>query len=286
MKSKRIEIFLLLLPAVLFLIVFRLYPIFTAFATSLFRTAGVHRQFAGISNYRAIFTDPFILESFYITLKFNLIINPVQTLIALIMALFLYAKMRGKTVFKIIFFAPVVIPMAVASVIWLRMLDPHSGLINGIITAVGLPPQKFLASPQQALGCIIAMATWKGVGFWMVFFLAGLQNIPASILDSAKVDGAGYLRTLLFIILPLLKRTTAFVLAADTAVNLLLFAPVYMMTRGGPLGTTNLLMYEAYKTAFVYLDWGKASSITVVATFVSLAAVFLEIRMLRAHHEY
>lgn len=286
MRAKRLEIVLLLLPALTFVVVFRVFPLVTALITSFHRYFGPHKSFIGLDNYRFIFSDPFILDSMRNTLLFNVITNPVQTLIALFLALLIFHIKRGQKIFKMIFFLPVVVPMSVASITWLRMLDPQSGLINGILSALGLPMQRFLTSERQALECIIAMVTWKGVGFWMIFFLAGLQNIPISIVESARVDGANYFQTLLFIIIPLLKRTIIFVLAADTAINFLLFAPVYMMTRGGPLGSTNLLMYEAYKTAFVYLDWGRASAITITTAIISLLAILIETKVLQARYEY
>lgn len=285
-KTPYAEIAFLLFPALAFLVVFRIYPLIKAIETSMFHTIGNLRHYVGIRNYIALFSDPLILESFRVTLVFSAIINPVQTVIALLLAVLLSGRAKTSIFFKGIFFIPVVVPMAVAAVIWARMLDPDFGIINGILTRLGLPAQPFLTSPRQALGGIIAMATWKGVGFWMVFFLAGLQNIPREVLESALVDGANLLQRFWYVTLPLLKRTAAFVLAADTAINFMLFAPVYMMTRGGPAGSTNLLIYEAYKTAFVYRDWGRACALTVIIAVVSFSCILMELRILQASHEY
>ena len=283
---KYVELFAFLLPALSLLFVFRIYPFIQAFLTSLHQIWGTKSKYIGIHNYISIFTDPLIIESFKITLIFSALINPIQVILALILAISIARPIRGQAIFKVIFFVPVVIPMAVASTVWMKMLDPNFGLVNGILKSVGLPPQPFLTSPKQALGCIIAMATWKGVGYWMIFFLAGIKAIPATLLESALVDGANHFQRFWFVTLPLLKRPLTFVLAADTAVNFLLFAPIYMMTRGGPAGSTNLLIYEAYKTAFVYLDWGRASALAIVIAILSLLIIFIEMRALQARHEY
>jgi multiple sugar transport system permease protein len=121
-----------------------------------------------------------------------------------------------------------------------------------------------LSSPGQALPSIILIASWIGVGYWMFFFLAGLQGIPPTLYEAAAIDGATPVRAFFHITLPLLRRVIAFVLVADTTANFLLFAPVYILTHGGPQGSTDLLMYEAYRSGFIGLDVGRATSITTI----------------------
>ena len=124
-----------------------------------------------------------------------------------------------------------------------------------------LPAQPFFRSEGQSLATLIAVCTWRGVGYWMFFMLSGLAAIPPEVNEAASIDGAGPWRRLIHITLPLMRRTFAFVLIADTAVNFLLFAPVYIITNGGPNGSTSLLMFEAYRAAFTLLDDGRSLAI-------------------------
>jgi multiple sugar transport system permease protein len=162
------------------------------------------------------------------------------------------------------------------------MLDPQSGLVNGILLSVGLPAQPFLSSPSQALPSIILIASWIGVGYWMFFFLAGLQGIPPTLYEAAAIDGATPVRAFVHITLPLLRRVIAFVLVADTTANFLLFAPVYILTHGGPQGSTDLLMYEAYRSGFIGLDVGRATSITTILIGILLLVVGAQLVFFRS----
>jgi multiple sugar transport system permease protein len=136
-----------------------------------------------------------------------------------------------------------------------------------------------LTSPAQALGSIILIASWIGVPYWMIFFLAGLQDIPRTLYESAAIDGAGRWQAFWRVTLPLLRRTTTFVLVADTAANFLLFVPVYVLTQGGPTGSTDLLMYEVYRAGFIASDMGRAAALTVILLLATLVVVFLELML-------
>jgi len=225
-------------------------------------------------------------HSLRVTVLFSLIINPAQTAAALGLALLVFRAGPGIGWFRTLFFLPMTVSIVITSLIWQLILDPHAGLLNSMIAAGGLPMQPFLTSPRQALPSIILMATWKGVGYWMVFVLAGLTQIPGDVFEAAGLDGAGTWQTFRSITLPLLRRVLAFVLVADTAVNFLMFAPVYLLTLGGPVGSTDLLMYETYKTAFRLLDMGRASAMAMVILTIMLLVAAIEMRLLRADYGY
>ncbi len=212
-------------------------------------------------------------------------INPVQIVLALLLAVLANHKVRGITFYRTIFFIPIGISVPIAALLWQTMLDPNSGLLNALLSAVGLPRQPFLTSADQALWSVIAIASWKGVSFWMVFLLGGLQAIPFDLHEAAMLDGASATRRFLQITLPLLKRTILFVLVTDTAINLLLFAPVYLLTRGGPELSTNVLMYEAFKTGFVYTDMGLALAMVMVLLGLVLVVVAAEFRLLQTRED-
>jgi multiple sugar transport system permease protein len=274
-----------LIPAFAGLGVMKLLPIFFGIGMS-FMTSGFDERgsvFAGFSNYAALFTDPVFWQSLKTTLVFNLIINPVQTAVALGLALLVNIKVPAIGLFRSIFFIPVAVPFAVATVLWGMMLDSQSGLVNGMMFSLGLPAQPFLDSPAQALGSIMAIATWKGVGYWMIFFLAGLQGIPIALYEAASIDGASAWRKLVSITIPLLRPVIVFVLIADTAINFLLFAPVQILTRGGPQGATNLLMYESYRSGIQGLDMARSSAIMVVLLVLILITVAIQQRLVQGN---
>ncbi len=276
--------YLFLAPAVLGLAIFRLYPIALAAWGSLHTTTfggGAQRVFVGLDNYRYLFDYDVFWQSLIVTLKLNLIINPLQIGLALLLAVLANQRVSGITFYRTIFFIPIGISVPIAALLWQTMLDPNTGLLNALLSAVGLPRQPFLTSADQALWAVIAIASWKGVSFWMVFLLGGLQAIPGELHEAAMLDGASATRRFFQITLPLLKRTILFVLVTDTAINLLLFAPIYLLTRGGPELSTNVLMYEAFKTGFVYTDMGLALAMVMVLLGLVLVVVAAEFRLLQ-----
>ncbi len=280
--------YLLLAPALVGLAVFRLYPIALAVWGSLHTTtfgADAQRIFVGLDNYAYLVGNPVFWDSLWVTLKFNLVVNPVQVLLALLLAVVANQRLRGMSVYRTIFFIPIGVSVPIAAILWQMMLDPNRGVINALLLAVGLPAQPFLTSADQALWSIIGIASWKGVSFWMVFLLAGLQGIPREVNEAAMLDGASPRRRFLDVTLPLLKRTILFVLVTDTAINFLLFAPVYLLTRGGPELSTNVLMYEAFKTGFVYADMGQGLAMVMVLLLLVLVIVGIEFRLLQAPEE-
>jgi ABC-type sugar transport system permease subunit len=271
-----------LAPALLGLLVFKLVPIGYALKQSVYGATfafGASVSFVGLTQYQQLFSDPTFSHALLVTVIFNAIINPLQTALALALALLVNRRFRGIGFFRSLYFIPVGISLAVASVVWGILLDPELGLVNSVLRSIGLPGQPFLTSPAQALGSIILIASWIGVPYWMIFFLAGLQDIPRTLYESASIDGAGRWQAFWRITLPLLRRTTTFVLVADTAANFLLFVPVYVLTQGGPTGSTDLLMYEVYRAGFIASDMGRAAALTVILLLATLVVVFLELML-------
>lgn len=279
--------FFFLAPAIILLIVFRYIPIVLGFEEALYTNALSQiggRKFVGLENFVQVFEDPVVWGSFKTTLVFSLVVNPLQVGLAILLAELINQRVPGIAIFRAIYLVPVAISINVTAIAWGLALDPNYGLINGIIRTLGLPRQPFLNHPSQALWSIIGIISWIGVPYWSLFILAGLQGISSDVLESAHVDGAGSLRTFLFIKLPLLRRVIAFVLVSDTVVNFTLFAPVYLLTRGGPQLSTHLVMYEAWRRGLVYGDIGIASAIITVLLIVVIAFVALEFIVLRPQH--
>ncbi len=277
------------LPALICLAVFRLYPIAAALIGSLVTdslTEPGSQVFVGLRNYLQLFADPIFWQSLWVTIKLNLVINPLQVILATLLAVMANQRFHGISFYRLLFFIPLGVSLPIASILWRIMLDPNSGLINSLLNVFGIPSQPFLISENQALWSIVAVATWKGVSFWMIFIWAGLQNIPRELFEAATIDGADRFRRFLRITLPLLRRPLLFVLVTDTAVNFLLFVPMFLLTRGGPSYSTNVLMYEAYKSGFIYGDMGRALALVVILLLLVVATVTVQFRLFSREAEY
>ena len=278
--------YLFLAPAFLGLFVFRFIPIGLSGVGSLFsENLRGDMIFVGAKNYVELFEDPSFWNTLKVTLIFNLIINPFQICCAMGLALLVRRPTRFMDVFRLSFIMPMTVSIALTSIIWSIMLDPTVGPVNSLLRWLGLSTQPFFRSEGQALETLMLVATWKGAGYWMIFLLSGLLAIPKEVEDSALIDGATGLRKFISITLPLMKRPLAFVLVADTAANFLLFAPVYIITNGGPNGATQLLMFEAYQAAFAYINHGRSMAISTIILLVVLVIAVLELRLFRPAEE-
>lgn len=272
--------YLLLIPAGALLAVFKLYPIFSTLANSFLDDG----QFS-LSMYENVLSDPNVWKSLGVTLKFILITIPLQVVVSFCLGLLVSTTYKGVSFFRTIFFSTFAISTAISVLVWEKIFNYNSGLFNSILGVFGIELQGFLVSSDQALFCIIVMTTWKGCGYWMVFFLSGLKNIDGSLYESAKIDGANLWKTITRITLPLMRRVILFVCVANTTANVLLFAPVQMSTQGGPQGSTNLLMYEAYKSAFKYANPGRASALIMILVIIIGMVCFVQFKFLNKSEE-
>ncbi|HEX7714934.1 MAG TPA: sugar ABC transporter permease [Bacillota bacterium] len=283
MRVRLRVLLMFLIPALLGLFLFKFYPILLAAKESLFTDSFISgtRKFVGLANYKLLFGDETFLNALKVTLWFNILVNPLQVILAILLALMLNQKVRGINFFRSLFYLPVAIAVPIASVIWGILLNPNQGFVNSFLSFFGIPAQPFLVNQSQALYCIILIVSWIGVSYWMIYILAALQEIPAELYEAARVDGASGFNVFAKITLPLIKRAIAFIAVGATTSNFLMFAPAYILTRGGPSGSTNLLMYEAYMSAFSYSDMGRSSAIVMFLLLIILLVVLLEMRLLR-----
>lgn len=283
LRKKWMVPFLFLAPALAGLLLFRIYPIFLALWESMFITSfggGVSRVFVGLENFRLLWSDFIFWRSLKATAILTVIINPVQIALALGLALLLQRRSRYIRIIRTLFLLPIGVALPIATVIWGLMLNPNRGLINGILAVVGIPAQPFLTSEEQAIWSIVLIATWKGVAFWMLFLLAGLEDIPKYLYEAVRIDGANWFGRLRYVTLPMLRRTILFVLVADTAVNFVLIVPMIILTQGGPRQTTNVLMYEAYRSGFIFQDFGRSMAIVTILTSITLAVIAVQVLFL------
>lgn len=273
---------LFLLPALVALVILRLAPAAVAFTDSLFRTTLLGgTTFTGLGNYLELFANPDFQNSIGVTLLFTLLVNPLQIAAAFLLAVLFTKRAAGSRLWRSLVILPIAVPPAVSAVIWSVIYRPD-GLANSFLAVFGVPPQPFLTSPQQALLSIMILLSWIGVGYWMMFLIAGINDIPASYYEAASLDGASSWRQLWSITFPLVRRPLAFVLVADTVSNLLVFAPVQILTKGGPNGSTNLLMYDIFTRAYTFGDINKAQAEVVILVLITVIVVAIQFRLLRA----
>jgi multiple sugar transport system permease protein len=270
-----------LLPAVLAAVLLRLWPTVRAFWDSLHNTPlGVApTHWVGLEQFSTLFSDPDFINSLKITLLFGIIVNPLQVIVALALAVLLNERIRGAGLMRTLVFLPVAIPQSVSAVIWAVALRPD-GPLNGVLAKLGLPAQGFLTSPDQALASIILVVSWIGVGYWMMFLIAGLKEIDPVLYEAAALDGAGRRARFRHVTIPQLSRQITFVLVADTISNLLVFAPVNILTNGGPNGRTDLIMNDVFDRAYNQADIGAAAAATVIVVVIALAIVLVQFRLI------
>ena len=197
--------YFIIAPALLLIIIFKLYPIVLNIWNS-FQWKGE----ASVRSYELIFADKTFWKSLWTTFKFTLILTPLQIVISIGMSLLVCQRIRGVARFRTIYYLPVTISITVACIMWNMMLNPSNGVVNSVLMKLGMEAQPFFTGKDQALESIMLVATWKGCGYWMMFLLAGINDIDTSIYEAAKIDGSSYWNTVFHITLPLLKKQIAF----------------------------------------------------------------------------
>jgi multiple sugar transport system permease protein len=270
-----------LAPAIAAALLLRLWPMLRAVIDSLHSTPlGIEpTRWVGLHQFRMLLSDPAFLNSLKITLLFGIIINPLQITVSLALATLFNERLRGAGLMRTLVFLPVAIPQSVSAVIWSVAFRPD-GPLNGILARLGIPGQRYLTSPGQALASIMLVVSWIGVGYWMMFLIAGLKEIDPVLYEAAGLDGAGRWARFRYVTVPQLRRQITFVLVADTISNLLVFAPVQILTNGGPTGHTDLLMFNIFQRAYTQGDIGGAAAGTVVLVAIALAIVIIQFRLL------
>ncbi|MBL8131535.1 MAG: sugar ABC transporter permease [Anaerolineae bacterium] len=223
--------------------------------------------YSGESRTFVLASDVVFMKALVNTILFVIVIVPGQGGLALILALLINQKLRGINVFRTIYFMPVVVSMVVVALLWRFIYDGRNGLLNtllGFVTLGSFQPVDWLGDPATAMPSLMAMSIWQGVGFHMVIWLAGLQNIPASLYEAASVEGASRWQQFRFVTWPGLRNTMVFVLVVITMQAFSLFTQVHVMTRGGPLDATQSVMYQAVQRGYDKQDISGGSTISVV----------------------
>jgi multiple sugar transport system permease protein len=276
-----------MLPSGLLLLAFLVIPFLMAFGFSftnqrLIPNPRLPTQFIGLDNFVRLISDSTFHRGLLNNFLFAAIVVPVQTSLALLLAILVNQKIRLSNFFRTIYFVPVVVPMVVVAVIWTFLYNPGEGTINAFIQALtGLGPFDWLGNTNLAFPAIMVLSIWQGVGFQMVIYLAGLQEIPEEVYEASAIDGATKIQEFFYVTVPMLRNTHIFVITATTILAFRLFVQVDVMTNGGPQNATMTTMLHVVNQGFRELRVGYASAITVVFFLIVLAVSMLQRVFLR-----
>lgn len=226
-------------------------------------------DFVGIDNYTRLFGDQRFFNSLRSSFLFGVGIVVLNLVLALCLALLLNNRLRGISTFRAFFFSPVVVSIIAWSIVWNFLLAPEGG-VNGTLAMFGIDGTGWLTDPATALGSVVVIQVFKGVGMNMVLFLAALQGVPGEIKEAARLDGAGPVRLFFAVTLPMISPTVLLAGILTTIGSLEVFAPIQLLTKGGPADTTLVLPYFLYQTAFQQQEFGYASAIGVVLFIIIL----------------
>lgn len=273
-KREWVAAYLFLLPDVLGLLLFVGIPMVLSLSLGFFDVSGFGTYtFSGLDNYRRMFGDPLFLGSLQVTIKYVVVLVPGLYISGLGLALLVKRPVPLLGVFRAMLFLPNAISLVVVALIWKFLLVDRIGVANVLLSKIGLGGRSWLGDPDLALWALLGVTIWFLMGFYMIIFLAGLQEIPREYYDAARIDGAGAWRSFWDITLPLLKPTSFFVLLVSLVAAVAGpqgFDLVYVMTSGGPANATNLTTYYIFDQAFRYSNIGYASAMASFLVLVLL----------------
>jgi sn-glycerol 3-phosphate transport system permease protein len=276
MKHRAAEIYawLLLLPALVLLALFTHWPALETIFDSLHSTPRGRRAaaFVGLDNYRQMLDDPVFRQAIVNNLWYALGTIPTSIALALLMSIWVNDRIAGRTVLRMAYFTPTVLPMIAVANIWLFFYTPQYGLLEQVLGLFGAPPRNWLGSTDTALACVTAVAIWKEAGFFMIFYLAALQQISPTLAEAAALEGTSRWTFFRRVQFPLLMPTTLFVLVNAVINAFRTVDHIVVMTRGGPDNASVLLLYYIYQVGFSFWDTAYAATLTVVM-LVALAIV-------------
>jgi sn-glycerol 3-phosphate transport system permease protein len=260
----------LLAPGLVVLVAFTHYPIIRSVINSAKSPSG---KWTG-ANYELMFSDPVFWQVLKNNLLFTLGTVPTSIALAMLMAVWVNGKLRGRGFLRLAYFTPAILPMVAIASIWLFFYTPGYGPVDTVLSAVGLPVRNWLGDPQTVLPALMVMTIWKEAGFFMIFYLAGLQNMSTELEEASTLEGASRWYHFRRVTFPLLMPTTLFVLVVAITNSFKLVDHLFIMTGGGPNNASNLLLYYIYEVAFSFSDLEYAATLTV-ALVVILAVIAL-----------
>ena len=275
-------------PAVAGLLLFTFYPMLNAVLVSFkdFNLINPIASSIGFGNYKELLGDKLFLDSLLHSFHFAVIVIPVQTAIALGLAMLVQKPSWVSGLFRTVYFLPVIIAIGVASTVFRLIYNQDFGLLNAFLRLLGLPAVSFLSDPDVAMYGVMLLGMWKAAGFFMIIFLAGLNNIPKDVYEAAEVDGASAVRRFFAITLPLLKRTMAFVVIITTIDAIKISGPIFILTSGGPAGSTSTATFFIVEQAFEQMRMGYATAAAMILFVIVLVISIFQMKMFKSDVEY
>ena len=288
MRREAVQAWLMLLPALVLLAAFTHWPAVLTAVDSVFSTPRGARpaHFVGADNYAGLWDDPVFWQAIRNNAIYAVTTIPASIVLSLSMALAVDSAIPGRSLLRMAYFLPTVLPMIAVANIWLFFYTPDYGLLDQVLGPLGLGRHNWLGDPALALPSLIAVAVWKEAGFFMIFYLAALQTMPPVLRDAGALEGAGRWYFFRRVTLPLLMPTTLFVLVNAVVNAFRLVDHVIVMTHGGPANATTLLLYYIYETGFRFSDTATAATLTIVLLLILGALAGLQFGLLgrRVHY--
>lgn len=291
-KRRKLIGLLFVLPGLISYFAWTLYPIFKSFIMSLFEwniNPAIPNKFIGLANYFELFQDPKFYTALKNTVLYTVVTVPGQMILGFLVAILLNRKMKGQTLFRLLYYLPVVTSWVIVSILFQYLFAARGGLVNFLLKDIlHIIPKNiaWLSNPKTAMIPIYTLGIWKGIGWSMLIFLAGLQGIPKEIYEAASLDGANSWKKSIKITIPLMVPTIVFELVMLTIGGFNVFLSVYVMTGGGPMGSTEVLSSYMFKEAFDYFHFGYGAAISVIFFLIVFTISQLQRKLLSKRSLY
>lgn len=284
--------YLFVLPSFVFFLIFTLVPVLASFYLAFFRWNPLDpftaATFIGADNFTELITKPDFIRTMWNTFVFVVVSVGIMICGALGTALALNQGIRAESLLRGLYYSPVVTSLVATAVIWLWIFDPQFGVVNALMEVVGLPNDlRWASDPVLAMPTVIITFVWREVGYFTVIYLAGLQGIPSELKEAARIDGANAVTTFRYVVIPLLMPTTLFVLVLGILrATQNSFAVIYIMTGGGPVNATNVMVFYMYQNAFEFFRMGFASAVSLFIFILIFSLSLLQFKLIGARTEY
>lgn len=264
--------YLFLLPAGIVLLIFFFIPFFQTIGLSFLDYSNniYHANFAGLQNYVVILHNPVFYKVMLNTIIYLVVAVPILAIIPLFLAILINQKIKGITLYKILIYLPVIVSIVVAAIAF-KWLYAEQGILNYLLNVFHIHSIGWLTDPKYAIYSVIIVTIWKGIGYYMMIYLAALMSVPKELYEACDIDGAGFLTKHLTVTIPHIMPTIALVTTISSISAMKIFAEIYVMTKGGPLNSTKTIVYYIYEKAFENLDLGYASAMAVILLVIVMA---------------
>ena len=270
--------YLFLLPAAVVLVIFFFIPFFQTFLLSFMDYShNIYKPaFIGLENYVNLFRNPIFYKVLWNTFVYLFVAVPILAIFPLFLAILINQKIKGVTLYRILIYLPVIVSIVVAAIAF-KWLYADQGILNYFVTRLGLESIGWLTDPNFALYSVIIVTIWKGIGYYMIIYLAALMSVPNELYEACDIDGANFLTKHLTVTVPHIMPTIALVTTISAISAMKVFAEIYVMTKGGPLNSSKTIVYYIYERAFENLDLGFASAMAVVLLIIVMAFSLINI---------